>query len=478
MPDPACGSGTCHCYSCDHVLRLTCTSHLSPRTSSMFLSAAGDVELITMAGDSLPNQNAYETAPPSTLAAQLVHDFRSSSKSPRPDEISELRAFVPVIENVKNNPDLLKTAAERVEHNHMLIYVVRIVLEGEKWDNPFADWTHLHTEALRVLNCLRVTIEETPAVLTFAASAGSFVFRGEEPLWLWLFPKILRLLGHSKCLALAPAIENFFQAMLDTISSSGAQWAWGRSFNFYLRDIFDCISITFKDSPKTSTSRSLEIELPRPLLIASLGGGSSSSSSQSACGALSYKLRGVSQALHHASSLLTILIHQIETTARAPLAVPFVWESLPWILEAITSYQKIDEGVSLDKIKTSSVATRRLMAVLSSIDNMPDLEEGILSQASYRLMQSTSSLVGALVATSSSKDLTEPINTASLAFLTLARRTTSPHGHSIATIFDLQIRTQLEALGEDKPLQTASQDFWVGWNPSQTIFPWAVFADS
>ncbi|UZP37634.1 hypothetical protein NXS19_005450 [Fusarium pseudograminearum] len=88
--------------------------------------------------------------PPSTLAAQLVENISASTKSSKSDENSELKGFFAIIQRVKDDPTLLKTPEDRVEHNHMLIYVYsRAVLEGIRLDDPFLDRAQVRTEALK-----------------------------------------------------------------------------------------------------------------------------------------------------------------------------------------------------------------------------------------------------------------------------------------------------------------------------------------
>ncbi len=159
-------------------------------------------------GNSLVNGAADGGPPPSTLAAQLVENISASTRSSRPDETRELKKLFAIIEEVKNQPDLLKTPEEQVEHNHKLIYVyAQVVLDALKWDDLFANREALRTEALNAIQFLRITIKETPSVLAYRADEGTFIFRGQEPLWLWVLPKVLAMLGHHHCIPIAPTIE-------------------------------------------------------------------------------------------------------------------------------------------------------------------------------------------------------------------------------------------------------------------------------
>ncbi|RYP19412.1 hypothetical protein DL765_003385 [Monosporascus sp. GIB2] len=180
--------------------------------------------------------------PPSTLAAQLVENISASTRSSRPDETAELSKLIGIIERVKDEPDNLKTQEERVGHNHMLIYVyARVTLEGLKWDDPFADTVHLRSEALGAINFLRVAVAETPEVLLATSDPGRFLFRGKEPLWIWIFPKVLKMLGYNSSVDLAAAIEPFFETVFSVACRSTALWPFIPQFLDYLKVNFTAL---------------------------------------------------------------------------------------------------------------------------------------------------------------------------------------------------------------------------------------------
>lgn len=182
----------------------------------------------------------HNAPPPSTLAAQLVENISTSARSSRPDETAELQRLFAAIEKVKNEPGLLTSHQERVEHNHMLIYVyARVVLEGLKWDEPFANTSQLRADAVRAINFLKITVNETPEVLLFTVNNGTFLFRGPEPLWIWIFPKVLKMLGNSLCADLTAPIEGFFRELYLTAARSNGLWSHIPRFLAYLRSNFD-----------------------------------------------------------------------------------------------------------------------------------------------------------------------------------------------------------------------------------------------
>lgn len=179
--------------------------------------------------------------PPSTLAAQLVGNIATTARSSRPDESSELKRFFEIIERVKDDPESLKTTDERIKHNHLLIYVYAcVVLEGLKWDDPFADRDQLKSEASKAVQFLKVTIQETPTVLNYNTDGSEFLHRGQEPLWAWLFPKILKMLGHPHCLSLTPSLEAFFHFVFAIGTQSIGLWNLCEPIYGYLQANFRC----------------------------------------------------------------------------------------------------------------------------------------------------------------------------------------------------------------------------------------------
>lgn len=180
--------------------------------------------------------NPGDGPPPSTLAAQLVENISTSARSSRSDENRELKGLFASIQRVKDHPELLVSHADRVEHNHMLIYVYcRVALDGIKLDDPFVHRAHVHSETTKAVNFLRFTIKETPSVLIYRTKSEALFHRGEEPLWVWLLPYILRFLGHDLFQELEGSLEGFLQYLFLIVSRTDELWSMGPSFMLYLQ---------------------------------------------------------------------------------------------------------------------------------------------------------------------------------------------------------------------------------------------------
>jgi serine/threonine-protein kinase ATR len=164
-----------------------------------------------------------QEAPPSTLAANLVNNLE-----PFRDEQADLqKLLLEVSQYERDNGE--SSPEEIIEHHHKLIYVVtRTVLEVLTKNNPASKEQFLE-HAAEGLDVLTATIRETPTVLA----------RSDPPLWIWLFPRLLALVGMERCQVLQEKIKAFFQAAFGAASKTMELWALNSSFFCYLQHCAD-----------------------------------------------------------------------------------------------------------------------------------------------------------------------------------------------------------------------------------------------
>ncbi|KAK3330577.1 hypothetical protein B0H66DRAFT_579779 [Apodospora peruviana] len=310
--------------------------------------------------------------PPSTLAAQLVENISTSARSSRPDETSELKRLFDVIERVKNHPGLLKSQEERIEHNHLLIYVCGgVVLESLKWDDPFAQQPRLRAEALKAFNFLTVTIRETPVVLKHTTDGTAFLFRGQEPLWLWILPKLLKLLGHTRCLALSPAIEGLCQSLLELAANTGLLGDLGPSLMRYFQANLATILACLKPDPNLPHS-SLKIELPSKAFLETLG----LYITPRRC---SFTIRGSEQALRHALGLVAIIKSAI--LPQTGSQVSFLYKhTLIWLLDC---FHPLASHLIARPIDGGLVSLLQMAVELAAAHGSSDGVDSVLSLKAY-----------------------------------------------------------------------------------------------
>lgn len=188
---------------------------------------------------------AFE-APPSTMAAQLISNLAnpsngnptnrpSTSRELKQDELKRLMIEVSELENSAHE---LTDPHVKLEHKHKLICVfARAVLERLDNDDPFMNLPQLMSQASDALDIFISTISEVPSVLEYTLSPDTpLQTRGPEPLWVWLFPRVLTLLGRRGCDALTEKIKDFFYICFQVVSRSPKLWKLNFLFFSYLRD--------------------------------------------------------------------------------------------------------------------------------------------------------------------------------------------------------------------------------------------------
>ena len=181
-----------------------------------------------------------QDAPPSTLAANLANNLSTNRRPSRNDEHEDFQRLlleVSAQEAVVNGASSMKAV---IENHHKLIYVVaKAVLEVlTKNVNLFND--QLIQQASEGLDILIVTIKETPEVLDHVAGEAALLQSGSNvPLYLWLFPRILALVGRPRCETLQDKITEFFKICFMATSKSLQLWGLDSSFFYYFRHCTD-----------------------------------------------------------------------------------------------------------------------------------------------------------------------------------------------------------------------------------------------
>jgi serine/threonine-protein kinase ATR len=185
-------------------------------------------------------------APPSTMAAQLINNLSTTNEPSRPAEQDDLkRLMAEVLEQDTHESDDI---ALKLEHKHKLIYVFsRAVLERLRTDDPFINQEQLVGQALDALDIFIVAVKELPGVLEYVLPTGATLHsRGQEPLWTWLFPRVLTLLGRRQCEKLTEKIKDFFYVSFQAAGRSPQHWNLTSFIFTYLKECVTskCMLIT------------------------------------------------------------------------------------------------------------------------------------------------------------------------------------------------------------------------------------------
>jgi serine/threonine-protein kinase ATR len=177
--------------------------------------------------------------PPSIMAAQLINNLSTANKPSRQVEQEDLKKLMEEVSDQEATISEVTNLDSRLAHKHKLIYVfARAVLERLAGDDPFLDVQMLVHQAADAFDIFMSTIKETCTVLTYCSGQleSTLLGRGQEPLWIWLFPRVLALLGRRQCDALTEKIKDFFYVSFQVVACSPSLWNLSSFFFSYLKE--------------------------------------------------------------------------------------------------------------------------------------------------------------------------------------------------------------------------------------------------
>jgi serine/threonine-protein kinase ATR len=172
------------------------------------------------------------------MAAQLISNLSTTGETLRPVEQDDLEMLMKDVSDLENSAIQSDEIAVKLDHKHKLIYVfARAVLERLSVDDPFMNHDQLVSQALEALDIFMLAIKELPGVLDHVLPADATLqSRGQEPLWAWLFPRVLTLLGRRQCENLTEKIKDFFYVSFQAVARSPRHWNLNSFFFTYLKE--------------------------------------------------------------------------------------------------------------------------------------------------------------------------------------------------------------------------------------------------
>jgi hypothetical protein len=192
-----------------------------------------------------------QDAPPSTLAANFASNLSHTRRASKNEEHEDFQRLLLEVSKYEQNMSDETPRVTVIGHHHKLIYVVaKAVLEVLTKDHGLFN-EHLLQQASEGLDILIATIKDTPEVLCHVAGQQAHLQSGSNvPLWTWLFPRILALVGRQQCQTLQEKITTFFETCFSAVSKSLQLWALNSSFFLYLRHCADskCCYFVLKSS--------------------------------------------------------------------------------------------------------------------------------------------------------------------------------------------------------------------------------------
>ncbi|KAF8859864.1 protein kinase-like protein rad3 [Acephala macrosclerotiorum] len=202
-------------------------------------------------------------APPSTIAAQLISNLSTTNQPSRSVEQDELKRLFNEVSALENDLGNIHDLDAKLEHKHKLLYAFgHGLLEKLSSSDPFVDNELFLPFAPEAIDVFIQTIKDFPALLDYTLPPGTHLRgRGQEPLWIWLFPRILALFGRPPFKCLTEKTKHFFSVSFQVVSRSPKLWNLNAQFFSYLKE---CVENTLDalKQPKTIYNKKMSIVLP------------------------------------------------------------------------------------------------------------------------------------------------------------------------------------------------------------------------
>lgn len=158
------------------------------------------------------NGNTNGHPPPSTIAAQIVHN--AANVNSRQDAAAKV-TFGELLKEFLQHPN---TDEPDVQLVAFICVVVEAGLEGLFKDDPFAQ-DQQGEQGIRSIAAIMYLLHQKPHLL-LSAKDGEDNGNPQPPVILWLFPKLLSLLTHATLRSIHWHIRDLLSFCLSTLARS------------------------------------------------------------------------------------------------------------------------------------------------------------------------------------------------------------------------------------------------------------------
>ena len=182
--------------------------------------------------------NAFDRAPPSTLAAQIVRNIETAgqhqkSSSARAHVQELLRLILDDVEQSNRAPR--KTAEAFEEDRRLITVIVKISLGHISNDDPFQEQAALQAEAKQCLSVVDLTVRRHAEVILLSPRASVDRSGESAPLMVWLLPCLIQVYGRSRWPDVQDAALKAIQACIDVQFKPVSTSLWLRPVTKFLQ---------------------------------------------------------------------------------------------------------------------------------------------------------------------------------------------------------------------------------------------------
>lgn len=169
-----------------------------------------------MAPPPFTNGHANDIPPPSTIAAQIVHN--ASKINTRQDAATKV-SFGELVKEFLQHPNTDEPDPQLVA---LICVIAEAGLEGLFKDDPFAQ-DQQRQQGIDSIAALKLILQQKPQLL-LSAKDGDDEGSPRPPLFLWLYPKLLGLLTHATLHPVHEPVRQLLGLCLGVLFRSSALW--------------------------------------------------------------------------------------------------------------------------------------------------------------------------------------------------------------------------------------------------------------
>jgi serine/threonine-protein kinase ATR len=169
-----------------------------------------------MAPPPVANGNSNGVPPPSTIAAQIVHN--ASNVHARQGEATKV-SFGELVKEFLQHPNTDEPDAQLVA---LICVIAEAGLEGLFKDDPFAR-DQQRQQGIDSIAALTFILQQKPHLL-MSVREGEDDGIPRPPLILWLYPKLLGLLAHATLTHVHKHVQQLLNLCLSVLARTSALW--------------------------------------------------------------------------------------------------------------------------------------------------------------------------------------------------------------------------------------------------------------
>lgn len=202
------------------------------------------------------NAHANALPPPSTIAAQILHN--ASNVHARHNAEAKV-SFGELVKEFLQHPNTDEPDSQLVA---LISVISEAGLEGLFKDDPFAQ-DQQRQQGVDSIDALKIIIEQKPHLL-MSTKDGDEQGGPRPPLLLWLFPKLLRLLTHTTLQFVHQPAQELLGLCLGALVQTSALWRQIRATLRLYKSCVQTILVELKFLDDTPSLRRQKFYIPLP----------------------------------------------------------------------------------------------------------------------------------------------------------------------------------------------------------------------